>query len=73
MFPPAFLLLITLAAFLFWCESSNHFSEIGQTIINFLKQFSEDRCKSSTSKKENQIRGSIYKRILYSTSEIQVR
>lgn len=42
MFPPAFLLLITLAAFLFWCESSNNFSEIGQTIINFLKQFSED-------------------------------
>ena len=43
MFPPAFLILTGLAAFLFWCESSTHFDEIGQKIINFLNQFKENR------------------------------
>lgn len=38
MFPPAFLILIGLAMFLFWCESSTHFDEIGQKIIDFFTQ-----------------------------------
>mgnify|MGYP004537413095 CR=1 FL=1 len=41
MLPPAFLILIVLALFLFWCESSKHFEEIGQKILDFLKFFKE--------------------------------
>lgn len=43
MFPPAFLILIGLAMFLLWCESSTHFDEIGQKIIDFFTQFKENQ------------------------------
>lgn len=41
MFPPAFILLVILAVFLFWCESSNKFFEIGQRVLNFIKNLKE--------------------------------
>lgn len=41
MFPPAFILLVALAIFLFWCESSDKFSEIGQQILDFIKNLKE--------------------------------
>lgn len=43
MFPPAFLIPIGLAMFLLWCESSPHFDEIGQKIIDFFTQFKENQ------------------------------
>lgn len=42
MFPPAFLLLALVVIILFWCDSSKHFAEIGQKILDFFKQFKED-------------------------------
>lgn len=49
MFPPAFLILIGLAMFLFWCESSTHFDEIGQKIIDFFTQFKENQKRENLS------------------------